>query len=262
MGQELPERHTRTGLFRIHPDFASQHLKPRRKVLVYLPPGYYESPERRYPVLYLHDGQNLFDGNTSFIHGQEWRVDETAERLIRAGKLEPLIIVGIYNTGADRLPEYTPTRDKRGRGGNGELYSKFLTDELKPFMDRTYRTRTDAANTALGGSSLGGLISLWVGLKRPDAFGKLAILSPSVWWDEKAILKAVVKKLPLKLWVDIGTAEGDTALPDTRLLRDLLKEKGWKEGTDLSYHEFEGAGHNEASWAARFDQVLLFLFPR
>jgi predicted alpha/beta superfamily hydrolase len=262
MAQELPERHTRTGLFRIHADVTSQHLKPRRTVLVYLPPGYYDSPERRYPVLYLHDGQNLFDGNTSFIHGQEWRVDETAERLIRAGKIEPLIIVGIYNTGADRLPEYTPTRDKRGRGGSGELYSKFLIGELKPFMDRTYRTRTDAANTALGGSSLGGLISLWVGLKRSDVFGKLALLSPSVWWDEKAILKAVAKKLPLKLWVDIGTSEGDSALPDARLLRDALKEKGWKEGSDLAYHEFEGAGHNEASWAARFDQVLLFLFPR
>jgi predicted alpha/beta superfamily hydrolase len=129
-------------------------------------------------------------------------------------------------------------------------------------MDRTYRTRTDAANTALGGSSLGGLISLWVGLKRSDVFGKLALLSPSVWWDEKAILKAVAKKLPLKLWVDIGTSEGDSALPDARLLRDALKEKGWKEGSDLAYHEFEGAGHNEASWAARFDQVLLFLFPR
>ncbi len=262
MPQELPERHTRTGLFRLHPNFVSQHLKPRRSVLVYLPPSYYENPERRYPVLYLHDGQNLFDGNTSFIHGQEWRVDETAERLIRAAKIEPLIIVGIYNTGAERLAEYTPTRDKRGRGGSGELYCKFLTDELKPFIDRSYRTRTDAANTALGGSSLGGLISLWIGLKRADVFGKLAVLSPSVWWDEKAILKAISRKLPLKLWVDIGTTEGDTALPDTRLLRDALKEKGWKEGTDLAYHEFEGAGHNEASWAARFGQVLLFLFPR
>ncbi|WP_394792807.1 alpha/beta hydrolase [Armatimonas sp.] len=260
--QDLPARHTRTGLFRLHADFASQVLKPRRTVLVYLPPGYYENPERRYPVLYLHDGQNLFDGATSFIHGQEWRVDETAERLIVAGKIEPLIIVGIYNTGATRLEEYTPTRDKRGRGGKGEIYSKFLTDELKPFIDRTYRTKTDAANTALGGSSLGGLISLWVGLKRADTFGKLAILSPSVWWDEKAILKAITKKLALKLWVDIGTSEGDNALPDTRLLRDALKEKGWKEGSELTYQEFEGAQHNESSWAARFDKVLLFLFPR
>ena len=260
MRQELPERHTRTGLFRLHTEFASAHLKPRRTVLVYLPPGYYDSPDRRYPVLYLHDGQNLFDGATSFIHGQEWRVDETAERLIKEGKIEPLIIVGIYNTGATRLEEYTPTRDKRGRGGKGELYGKLLTDDLKPFIDRSYRTKPDAASTALGGSSLGGLISLWVGLQRPDVFGKLAVLSPSVWWDDKAILKAVARKLPLKLWVDIGSAEGDTALPDARLLRDALKEKGWKEGTDLAYQEFDGAQHNEASWAARFDKVLLFLF--
>lgn len=260
--QDLPARHTRTGIFRLHNEFVSQVLKPRRTVLVYLPPGYYDNPERRYPVLYLHDGQNLFDGATSFIHGQEWRVDETAERLIQSGKIEPLIIVGIYNTGATRLDEYTPTRDKRGRGGKGELYGKLLTDELKPFIDRNYRTRTDAASTALGGSSLGGLISLWVGLKRPDIYGKLAVLSPSVWWDERAILKAVVKKLPVKLWLDIGTSEGDTAVHDTRLLRDALKDKGWKEGNDLTYQEFESAQHNEASWAARFDQVLLFLFPR
>ena len=262
MYQALPARNTRTGLFRLHPDFASPHLKPHRTVLVYLPPGYYEHPEQRYPVLYLHDGQNLFDGTTSFIHGQEWRVDETAERLIREGKIEPLIIVGLYNTGATRLEEYTPTRDKRGRGGKGELYGRLLTDDLKPFVDRTYRTRTDAANTALGGSSLGGLISLWIGLKRPDIFGKLAILSPSVWWDDKALLKSITRKLPLKLWVDIGTSEGDSTVADTQLLRDALKERGWREGHDLAYHEFEAAQHNEASWAARFDQVLLFLFGR
>jgi predicted alpha/beta superfamily hydrolase len=262
--ESLPARHSRTGLFRRHDNFHSEFLRADRTVLVYLPPGYYDDEQRRYPVLYLHDGQNLFDGATSFIPGQEWRVDETAERLIASGQIEPLIIVGIYNTGSDRLDEYTPTRDKKKRGGKGEQYIKLLTDELKPYIDTIYRTKTERENTALGGSSLGGLISLFGGLKRPDVFGKLAILSPSVWWDDKAILSTIASlntKPITKIWVDIGTNEGSTALPDARLLRDTLQKFGWIEEKDLAYFEAEHAGHNESAWAARFDRVLLFLFP-
>lgn len=261
MFQERSRRSTRTGLFRTHAEFPSKFLKSARTVLVHLPPGYEESPERRYPVLYLQDGQNLFDGATSFIPGQEWRVDETAERLIHEKKIEPLIQVGIYNSGVDRLDEYTPMSDARGRGGKGELYSRFLIEELKPFIDRTYRTLPKGKHTGLGGSSLGGLISLSVGLKHPEAFSRLAILSPSVWWADRAILKEITWKLPLRLWVDIGTAEGSSALPDARLLRDTLVAHGWREGEDLTYREFAGATHSESAWAERFDQVLLALFP-
>ena len=261
MFQERSRRATRSGLFRTHAEFPSRFLKPTRTVLVHLPPGYDEATERRYPVLYLHDGQNLFDGATSFIPGQEWRADEASERLIHEKKIEPLILVGIYNTGVDRLEEYTPMPDARGRGGKGELYSRFLIEELKPFIDRTYRTRPEAKSTGMGGSSLGGLISLYVGLKHPDVFSRLAVLSPSVWWADRAILKELTRKLPLRLWVDIGTAEGSSALPDARLLRDALVARGWREGEDLTYREFVGATHSESAWAERFDQVLLALFP-
>lgn len=255
---------TITGDVRRHDDFPSRHLKPRRTVLVWLPPGYDVSRRARFPVLYLHDGQNLFDGATSFIPGQEWGVDETCDRLIRTRQIPPIIVVGIYNTGIDRIAEYTPSRDSKGRGGSGELYGRFLVEELKPFIDRTYRTKRGASDTALGGSSLGGLISLHLGLKHSSVFGKLAVLSPSVWWNEQEIVKSVEalpKKLSSRIWLDMGTRESDTALSDARALSDALVRKGWKIGDDLSYLEAEGGGHNEASWAARIDPVLRFLFP-
>jgi predicted alpha/beta superfamily hydrolase len=256
---------TITGEVRRHDDFASRHLRPRRTVLVWLPPGYDAPGQRRkrYPVLYLHDGQNLFDGATSFIPGQEWGVDETADRLIRAGQIEPVLIVGIYNS-PDRILEYTPTRDRKNRGGGGDLYGKFLVEDLKPFIDRTYRTKKGPADTALGGSSLGGLISLYLGLKHPKTFGKLAILSPSVWWDGRAIVKtveALPQKPKTKIWLDMGTRESEDGLNDARALRDALLQKSWTLGADLAYLEAEGAGHNEASWAARIEPILRFLFP-
>lgn len=255
---------TITGEVCRHEDFGSRHLRARRTVLVWLPPGYHDNSRTHYPVLYLHDGQNLFDGATSFIPGQEWGVDETADRLIRTRQIPPIIIVGIYNTGIDRIAEYTPTKDKKNRGGSGDLYGKFLVEELKPFIDRTYRTKSSAADTALGGSSLGGLISLYIGLKHPKVFGRLAILSPSVWWDEKSILRtvdALPRRPDTRIWLDMGTRESDTAIGDSRLLRDALMAKGWKVGDTLSYTEAEGAGHNEAAWAARIEPVLRYLFP-
>jgi predicted alpha/beta superfamily hydrolase len=236
-----------------------------RDVIVFLPPGYDAEPERRYPALYLHDGQNLFDGATAFVKGQDWRVDDTAEALIREGSIDPLIIVGIYNAGAHRVDEYTPTRDRRQRaGGDADAYGRMLTSELKPFIDRTYRTQPGPANTGLGGSSLGGLVTLYLGLRHPDVFGKLAVLSPSVWWDDRVILKTI-RQTPidprLKIWLDIGTLEGGKTVREARALRDELVRAGWKLGVDLQYSEIPEAGHNEAAWAARVDPFLRFLFP-
>ena len=167
MTRTPPERtHTLTGDIRFHHDFHSRFLAHDRDVIVYLPPGYRKTKMKRYPVLYLQDGQNLFDGATSFIPGRDWGVDETAERLIKAGEIEPLIIVGIYNTGMDRLDEYTPTADDRlKKGGSADLYGRMLVDELKPFIDSSYRTNSGHEHTGLGGSSLGGLVSLYLGLK-------------------------------------------------------------------------------------------------
>jgi predicted alpha/beta superfamily hydrolase len=264
--------HSLTGDVRLHKNFHSKILNNDRHVIVYLPPGYDANKRKRYSVLYLHDGQNIFDGATSFIPGQEWRVDETAQSLIAAGKIEPLIIVGIYNTGAARINEYTPAEDAKYKaGGKADLYGRMLTEELKPFIDATYRTLKSGKHTGLGGSSLGGLVSLYLGLKYPNVFSRLAVVSPSVWWADNQIvhyIKALPAKPRLRIWLDIGTKEGRNAkeAQDTvngaRLLRDTLVGKGWKPGKDLKYFEAEGAEHNERAWAARAATILEFLFPR
>jgi predicted alpha/beta superfamily hydrolase len=255
-------RHTLTGDIRIHENFHSRHIEHDRTVIVYLPPGYTRETANRYPVLYLHDGQNVFDQATSF--GDEWRVDETAQQLIVAGRIEPIIVVGVYNAGEHRVDEYTPTARLDGRGGHADVYGRMLVEELKPFIDATYRTLPGIANTAMGGSSLGGLLTLHVGLRYPTTFGKLAVLSPSVWWDDRVILRevdALPRKLPQRIWLDAGTREATDVIPDARRLRDALVAKGWAIAEDLMYFEARGGEHNERSWAKRVGPVLKFLFP-
>jgi len=266
------QRHTLTGDIRVHKSFHSKILNNDRDILVYLPPNYKSNRKKLYSVLYLNDGQNLFDGATSFIPGQEWRVDETAQSLITGGQIEPLIIVGVYNTGKDRINEYTPTEDQKYKmGGKADIYGRMLIEELKPFIDTTYRTRRDPRHTGLGGSSLGGLVSLYLGLKYSNVFGKLAVVSPSVWFANKEILRdvaAVQKKPNLRIWLDTGTKEGTTAeeaqqtVVNARLLKEALVRKGWRPGKDLNYFEAEGAEHNERAWAVRMEPILKFLFPR
>jgi predicted alpha/beta superfamily hydrolase len=252
---------------RLHPRFPSRYLSTPRDIVVYLPPGY-ESAAAPCPVLYLQDGQNLFDPHTAF-GGQDWRADVTADELILRGTVEPLMIVGIYNTGVRRISEYTPTRDPRSRkGGKGDRYARMMAHEIKPFIDREYRTRRSAVHNGIGGSSLGGLVSLETGLLYPRVFGRLALLSPSVWWDNRSILEMVrAYKFDgrARIWLDSGTDEGDApeqAVTDLKLLRNALTEKGWCEGVDLRCSEVPGAGHNERAWGARFGDVLQFLFPR
>ncbi len=252
------------GQFVTHPAFHSKYLKVDRDIRVWLPPGYDADKKRRYAVFYLHDGQNLFKGGPSFIPNQAWNADTTAAELIEAKKISPVILVGIDNAGRERIAEYTPTEIKKYPGsGKGDLYGKMIVEELKPFIDTHYRTLKDARNTALGGSSLGGLVTLSIGLAYPKTFGKLAILSPSVWWDDMYICRQVEKlsaRPNLKLWLDIGTKEGDGAVEPARKLRAALVAKGWKVGADLRYMEAEGAEHNERAWAARFPEVLTFFF--
>jgi len=256
--------HTVTGDIRTHEGFRSRYLEYDRTVNVYLPPGYDPESAVRYPVLYLHDGQNVFDRVTSV--GQEWHVDETAQSLIERGSIEPIIIVAIHNTGEHRIDEYAPTpRPDKGGGGQADEYGRMLVGELKPFIDRTYQTLPSAASTAMGGSSLGGLLTMHLGIRYPTAFGRLAVLSPSVWWDDRVILREVEAlpiKLPLRIWLDAGTREGPEVIPDARALRDALVAKGWQDGVDLCYFEAEGGEHNEQSWALRVDSVLQFLFPK
>jgi predicted alpha/beta superfamily hydrolase len=264
--------HTLTGDIRVHKGFHSKVLDNDRDLLVFLPPGYEAAKGKRYPVFYLHDGQNLFDGATSFIPGQEWRVDETAQSLIAAGKIEPLIIVGINNAGKDRINEYTPVQDARYKmGGKADLYGRMLTEELKPFIDSRYRTKREARHTGLGGSSLGGLVSLYLALKHSDVFGRVAVVSPSVWFANQQIVhyvEALPKKPNARIWIDMGTKEGRNseeaqgAVAGARLLQQTLIKKGWKPGKDLNYFEAVDAEHNERAWSSRVELILTYLFPR
>lgn len=260
---------TLTGNIHTHPAFKSRILRNRRDVLVYLPPGYRRSTTRRYPVLYLHDGQNVFDSATAF-GGVEWGADETAQRLVNAKLIEPLIIVAVANVGENRIHEYPPTPGrvyphKRARSkGMLPKYGRFLVEELKPFIDQTYRTRPEPESTGVGGSSLGGLATMALGLWFPHVFRRLIVMSPSIWWDER-ILYEMVEELdeqarpPLKIWLDTGTAE--EGWEHAAGLRDLLVEKGWRLYDDLYYVQDEGAGHTEAAWSHRLDAALRFLYP-
>lgn len=251
----------------IHENFGSAHLESPRNVLVYVPPGYGENPERRYPVLYMHDGQNLMNAEDAF-GGVAWAVDETAQALITANEIEPLIIVGIYNSGEKRIDEYTPTKSKggrmKGRGGQADQYGRMIIEELKPFIDREYLTKPEREFTALGGSSLGGLVSLHLGFKRPDVFSRLAVISPAVWWANNHIIREIAliaERLPLRIWLDIGKKEGYRIKHQVRALREILLANGWRNNLDFAYYEIPEARHEESAWAQRFGEVLKFLFP-
>lgn len=249
-----------------HPRFQSRFLPDDRDLSVYLPAGYDQNPDHRYPVLYMNDGQNLFDEETAYVRGRTWRLAEMADAAIEAGEVEPLMIVGIAHAGERRLAEYTPTRDWKMGGGEADKYGLMLTEELLPFMASSYRVRTGIASTGLGGSSLGALAALYLGLRHADTFGKLAVLSPSVWWNHRAILSLVSEAAPRlrsrpRVWLDIGEAEGRRAVADTELLERRLRIRGWRPGVELSYRQVPEATHDEAAWAMRVRPMLRFLFP-
>lgn len=259
---------SRTGIIREHRAFESKILGNKRNLIVYLPPDYEKEPKRRYPVFYMHDGQNLMDGATSFIAGKEWRVDETAEALVRAKIIEPLIIVGIDNAGIARADEFLPTRSTfngQAMGGKADAYGRMIRTEIMPLINQTYRTKTGPQNTWVGGASLGGIVSLYLGFTHPNVFGRIAAVSPSVWWDDREIVRRVnnlPKKLPIQIWLDMGTAESASGVADCGLLRGALTSKGWVLGRDLTYFVDQGAQHNEEAWAKRFGMLLIWISTR
>jgi len=248
-----------------HSQFASRLIDEKYDFIVYVPQAFNDDPNRFFPVLFLHDGQNLFDPSTSYIQGNYWRVGETADAVIASGEVEPLVIVGIYNNGPKRIAEYTPVEDRRLGGGKADAYGQMIVEELRPFIARQYRALLGPENCGMGGSSLGGLVTIYLGMRYPEVFGKLAILSPSVWWRERVILGFVDKlrgKTGQRIWLDMGTSEGRRALTDVRSLKRLLLKKGWRMGKDLEYREIEGGKHSEYAWAERVGPLLKFLFPR
>lgn len=244
--------------------FKSRLLRNARDIIVYLPPGYDDDAQRRFPVLYLQDGQNLFDGATSFVPGKYWHAGETADYLIGKGAIQPLIMVGIYNLGNRRVGEYTPTRSGRLGGGRADRYTRMILEELRPFVAANYRVLPDAWHTGIGGSSLGGLLSLYAGLRYPQVFGQVAAPSPSVWWDRGWIHRFAGRtEIPARprIWLDIGTREAPRMVPRTEQFRDVLLGRGWSLGRDLHFEIIDGGQHNEDAWAARFAPCLQFLFP-
>jgi predicted alpha/beta superfamily hydrolase len=241
--------------------FTSSIIGHPREITIYLPPGYDDRPERRYPVLYMQDGQNVFDAHRAFIPGQHWRMQEAADAAIGSRTASPMIIVAIDNAGVARIDEYTPTREARHNGGGrANDYARMLVEELKPAIDG--RFRTIAGDNAIGGSSLGGLLSLHVVLTRRDVFSRAAVVSPSVWWGGRAVLETVrsFDGPPPRLWLDIGGREGAQALHDARVLRDLILAKGWPKDS-FRYYEDRRGDHSERAWARRVRLALEFLFP-
>lgn len=239
-----------------HHDFYSVHLKNERDVIVWLPPTY-NSSYKRYPVLYVHDGQNLFNPQTAFI-GVDWRIDETVTALIQKKKIREVIVIGIYNT-KDRLEEYNMFTRK------GKQYSDFIIKELKPFIDDNYRTIKNSENTMVMGSSLGGLISFQLLWYKNNIFGSAACLSSSFWVDNKRMLTEVKReskpKHPVKIYLDCGSEEKEL-IEDNKEMMKKLKQIGYAESVDIMTHIEEYGRHTESDWAKRLNIPLEFILRK
>lgn len=232
-------------------------LGRERTIRLYLPPSYHHG-DKRYPVLYMHDGQNLFDAATGYAG--EWQVDETLDRLAAAGTLE-LIVVGIDHGGEFRNQELSPFAHSDIPTSEGDAYLKFIVDELKPFMDSHYRTLPDREHTGLMGSSLGGLITHYAGQHYPQVFGRLGVLSPSYWVagaEQQRLLRPGIAEHS-RWFVSMGAKEGGTMGPDFKTVTAQLQQQ-LPPSSQLQTHWVDGADHNEAAWAALMEPALVFLF--
>lgn len=227
-----------------------------RDLAIYLPPSY-GATDRRYPVLYMQDGQNIFDPEASFAGS--WRVD-LAMNWAAARRLEG-IVVGVPNAGDERIAEYSPFDNPEGGPGRGGEYLSHLADTIKPLVDARFRTLPQRETTGVAGSSMGGLISLFAFFARPDVFGIMGALSPSLWFAERAIFGLLERapSEPGRLYLDVGRLEGAEALENARRLRDLLRAKGYVPGVHLRYVEDRAGKHEEAAWGRRFRAALPFL---
>lgn len=244
------------GTVHYHRQMEGPGLHHRRDVIVWLPPSYERNQRKHYPVLYMHDGQNLFDPTTAFT-GYDWRVDEVADSLIKLQKMEETIIVGIYNS-PDRLPEYSDSP-------LGQAYLHFVADVLKPFIDSIYRTKPGKEHTGIMGSSLGGLSSLWFAWRRPEVFGMAGCLSSSFWYDDERTLKEVREyqgpKKHIRIYLDCGGREKELMSGYKRMV-EILKTKGYVKGRDLEYTLDPKGTHSEYYWAKRVWRPLMFMYRK
>lgn len=224
-----------------------------KKIWIYLPKNY-ESSDKKYPVIYMHDGQNLFDKQTSYVG--EWKIDESLDSIQKP----EAIIVGIEHGGDKRIDELTPFPHEKYGGGKADIYLDFLVKNLKPHIDSTYRSLPDYENTGIFGSSLGGLISFYAALKYPGTFGKVGVYSPSFWFNNKiyAFAEAANLNTNTRFYFLAGTAESEEMVPDLKKMIEVLEEKGMKpENFRVKY--VEGGEHNEAMWSGNFLKSYLWL---
>jgi predicted alpha/beta superfamily hydrolase len=268
-GQAVHANDSVTGDLRLH-ELRSRIFRNARMLRVWLPPRY-DAPDnntRHYPVLYLNDGQNLFDRATAF-GGVEWQVDETADRLIRQEVIPPLIIVGIDNAQNDRIKEFLPYRSLHPPvlRPRGKRYPEFVLNEVMRFMQERYRIARGPENTGLGGSSLGALISLYTVIERPGVFGRLLLESPSLFISQRRILKYSrrCRQWPEKVFLAIGTREAGREDKDKQVVEDVRELERTLRSAGLDNRRLwvkidEGATHNEGAWAKRFPEALSFLF--
>lgn len=251
-------------------NFHATKLNNERDILIYLPEGYEESPEERYPVLYMHDGKNVFHNTKQAYSESSWNVNLTVDSLIEQGIITKLIIVGISNN-SSRASEYTHRSSvhrivkhsvfgeyELNAEGNGLLYEDFIIHDLKPYIDSQYRTLMGPEDTGMIGSSMGGLVTYNIGFRRPDVFGMIGVMSPAFFWDDEEALVPYQKE-PLKIWMDVGEGETDY-IPRTKKIADVLCNAGYRLGEDFMFYQEPMAVHNEKSWGERLPMILIYFF--
>lgn len=260
-----------TGIVMTH-DLTSAALGNTRKLRVWLPPGYTDvkSEAERYPVLYMHDGQNCFDAATSF--DGEWGIDETLARLIGAGRVPPMIVVGIDSIPSARTNEYSPIVIGSGEnreGGSADAYLRFVTDEVMPFIARTYRIKTGPAHTAMGGASLGGLVTLHAAMTLPGVFGAILVESPSLWVGDGEVLRRMSEQQvwPQRVAIAMGTMEKGKPAQDAQWVEQTRQAEASLRAAGLDDSRLrvmieDGAAHNVQAWRGRFEGLAAFLFAR
>lgn len=252
---------TTTGDIRYHTIKTDKLKTGKRDIIIYLPPSYNSNKDKKYPVLYMHDGQNIFDKYTGAF-GKEWYVDEKVDFLIRKNVIEEIIVVGVYNGLAERMNEYTWSKDSEYGGGEGKIYAEFIIRDLKQFIDKNYRTKSDKNNTALLGSSLGGLISFYLINNYNNDFGKAGFMSPSFWWNNKEASKEKINFTNSTVWLDGGTREGSNPQNMIDNVNSVYSNIIKKTSNDTLKYIHEGAEHNEEAWATRVHAPLIHFFGK